>query len=354
MDCGAPRRTAVRVRRGGLGRGFASAGEREAALRKSSRVALTPWPPRHLLSPPRQITGANYLHAMDLDALRCLDAVATTLNFRAAAGRLHLSPSALSERVRQLEDELGVRLFERSTRRVGLSDSGRRLLPLAREILAGAARLTSAAAAPGGRSEYELQLGTRYELGASWLCPALEPLERAHPERTIHLYNGDSPDLLMRLERGDLDAVVGSMRFTSPKLTYANLHPEDYVVVARDLCLRRPSDARRLTLVDVSRDLPLFRYFLDAVPDADEWRFARSEFMGGIGCIRRRVLDGDGRVAVLPRYFVEKDINEGRLQHLMPRTRLHSDAFRLVWRVGHPLAAELAGLAEELRALPLR
>jgi LysR family glycine cleavage system transcriptional activator len=291
---------------------------------------------------------------MDLDALRCLDAVATTLNFRAAAGRLHLSPSALSVRVRQLEDELGVRLFERNTRRVDLSESGRRLLPLAREILAGAARLAAAAGAPALPSEYELQLGTRYELGVSWLCPALEPLGRNHPERIIHLYNGDSPDLLMRLERGDLDAIVGSMRFTSPKLTYANLHPEAYVVVASERCLRRASDAQRLTLVDVSRDLPLFRYFVDALPDADEWRFARWEYMGGIGCVRRRLFDGGGRVAVLPRYFVEADLATGQLHQLMRSVHLHSDAFRLVWRVGHPHAAELMGLAEELRALPLR
>ncbi|HEY2516445.1 MAG TPA: LysR family transcriptional regulator [Polyangiaceae bacterium] len=290
---------------------------------------------------------------MDLDALRCLDAVATTLNFRAAAGRLHLSPSALSERVRQLEDELGVRLFERNTRRVRLSDSGRRLLPLAREILAGVGRLTAVAMVPGPRSEYELHVGTRYELGISWLCPALKPLGRSHPERTIHLYNGDSPDLLMRLERGDLDAVVGSMRFTSPKLTYANLHAEAYVVVARQRCLRRPSDARNLTLVDVSRDLPLFRYFADASPDAEEWRFARYEYMGGIGCVRQRLLDEEGRVAVLPRYFVEADLAAGRFQRLMPGVELHSDAFRLVWRVGHPQAAELMGLVEELRAIPL-
>jgi DNA-binding transcriptional LysR family regulator len=44
----------------------------------------------------------------------------------------------------------------------------------------------------------------------SWLCPALTPLSRRRPERTIHLYNGDTPDLLRRLERGDLDAIVAA------------------------------------------------------------------------------------------------------------------------------------------------
>ena len=126
------------------------------------------------------------------------------------------------------------------------------------------------------------------------------------------------------------------------------------MLVASDRCLRRASDARRLTLVDVSRDLPLFRYFVDAWPTAEEWRFARWEYMGGIGCVRRRLLDGEGRVAVLPRYFVEADLATGRLQQLMRSAHLHSDAFRLLWRIGHPHATELMGLAEELRALPLR
>ena len=291
---------------------------------------------------------------MDLDSLRCFDAAATTLNFRAAAGRVHLSPAAFSDRMQRLEEQLGVELFVRTTHQVGLSEAGRRLLPIAREVLAGGARLEAASRRDAEAAPYELYIGTRYELGLSWLCPSLTPLQRRHPERTIHLYNGDSPDLLLRLERGDLDAIIASMRLTSPKLTYATLHPEEYVLVARRRCLRRRSDAGALTLVDVSRDLPLFRYFLDALPDADPWPFARVEYLGGIGNIKRRILDGHDRVAVLPRYFVQAELASRRLVRLMPRVDARSDSFRLVWRTGHPHASELLRLADELRALPLR
>ena len=291
---------------------------------------------------------------MDLDSLRCFDAAADALNFRAAARRVHLSPAAFSDRVQRLEEELGVPLFRRTTRQVALSDAGVRVLPRARELLAAWERLREDAQAKKTRSAYELTLGTRYELGASWLCPALGPLGRKHPERTLHLYNGDTPDLLLRLERGDLDAIVASMRLTSPKLTYAALHAEDYVFVARDRCLRRREDARALTLVDVSRDLPLFRYFLDALPDAEPWPFAHVEHLGGIGNILARVLDGADRVAVLPRYFIRRELRARRLVQLLPRVRLRSDTFRLVWRTGHPRSAELLALAHELRARPLR
>jgi len=291
---------------------------------------------------------------MDLDSLRCFDAAATTLNFRAGAGRVRLSPAAFSDRIQRLEEDVGQSLFVRTTRHVELSVAGRRLLPLAREVLTSAARFRAAGQATDGATPYELYVGTRYELGLSWLCPALTPLGRAHPERTLHLYNGDSPDLLLRLERGDLDAIVASMRLTSPRLCYAALHPEEYVFVAKRPCVKRREEARHLTLIDVSSDLPLFRYLLDALPDAEPWPFARVEHMGGIGNIRQRLLDGPDRVAVLPRYFVERDLAARRLVRLLPRVSLRSDAFRLVWRVGHPRALELLALAEELRRIPLQ
>ena len=291
---------------------------------------------------------------MDFDSLRCFDAAATTLNFRAAAARVHLSPAAFTDRMQRLEDGLGVTLFARTTRAVSLSADGRRLLPLARELLAGAARLEGLARSPAAAEQIVLTVGTRYELGLSWLCPALPALARAQPARTIHLYNGDTSDLLLRLERGELDAVVASMRLTSPRLSYATLHPEAYAFVARRRCLRRRDDARSLTLVDVTADLPLFRYFLDGLDDAEPWPFAAVEYMGGIGNIRRRLLDEDDRVAVLPEYFVRSDVSARRLTRLLPRTRLRSDAFRLIWRTDHPRAHALLALAQELRRLPLR
>lgn len=291
---------------------------------------------------------------LDLDSLRCFDAAATTLRFRAAAARVHLSPAAFSNRIRRLEESLGVAVLARTTRQVTLTEAGERLLPLAREVLAQLDRLRAAAATRAQPLPFELVIGTRYELGLSWLCPALAPLARKRPERTLHLYNGDSPDLLRRLDRGELDAVVASMRLTSPRLAYAALHPEEYLLVGTDRRLRKRDDARGLTLVDVSADLPLFRYFLDALHDAEPWPFARTEFMGGIGNIRRRVLDGGDRVAVLPRYFIAADVAAGRLVKLLPKIRPRSDSFRLVWRAGHPREAELVALASELRAHPLK
>ncbi len=290
---------------------------------------------------------------MDLDSLRCFVAVAETLHFRAAAERLALSPAAVSDRIRRLEDALDCSLFDRTTRSVSLTDPGRRLLPHARRLLADAARSAAVARGDDRPLPFELTLGTRYELGLSWLCPALAGLAGDRPERTIHLYMGDTDALLDRLDRRAVDACVLSARLTRPHLRTIVLHDEAYAFVSAGAGPACAADAEAFTLVDAAPDLPLFRYLLDALPDGSPWRFGRTLYMGGIGAIRYQVLAGAG-VAVLPRYFVAPDLAEGRLVELLPERPPRSDHFRLVWRADHPRDDELVALADALRALPLR
>lgn len=290
--------------------------------------------------------------APDLHSLRCFLAAAETLRFRTAARIVGLSAPAFSERIRSLEDQLGERLFDRTTRRTGLTEAGRRLVPHARMLVAEAGRCREVVAAADRPDSYALTLGTRFELGLSWLCPALGPLAAARPERTVHLFMGDTPDLVQRVERGEIDAVVFSARLTSSRLRYVTLHPEPYVFVGTDQQIVSDRSVEALALLDVSPDLPLFRYLLDALPEGTSWRFARHEYLGGIGAVRHRALEGAG-VAVLPEYFVRDDLRAGRLRELLPFVTLRSDAFRFVWREGHPLEARLQLLAAELRARPL-
>jgi DNA-binding transcriptional LysR family regulator len=187
----------------------------------------------------------------------------------------------------------------------------------------------------------------------SWLVPSLGALERAAPERTLHVAMADTPDLAVRLERGTVDAFVSSARLTAPNLAYAALHEETYALVGVDPTVSGPADAPRLTLLDVSPDLPLFRYLLDADPGARPWPFARSVYLGGLAAIRHRVLEAAG-IAVLPSYFVEADLAAGRLHRLLPEHPIGRDTFRLVWRRGHPKEVALVALAEALRGIALR
>jgi len=294
----------------------------------------------------------------DLESLRCFEAAAAHPSFRVAAASVALSAAAFGERIKRLEELVGSALFTRTTRHVALTAAGIRLLPQARRVLEEARRCLDVVAGEGIPAPFELTVGTRAELGLSWLVPALGALEQRRPERTLHLQVADSPVLIQHVAHGVLDAAVTSARLAHPRLEIEPLHPETYVFVGAASLLRRkplrgPDDAGVHTLIEVSPDLPLFRYFQDAHPAGGRWRFARVLCLGTISALRQQVAAGRG-VAVLPRYFVESDLRRGRFAALMPRVRMATDRFRLVWRTGHPRDAELRALAADLRQMPLR
>ena len=291
--------------------------------------------------------------SIDLDSLRCFVSVAETLHFRVAAERVALSPAAVSSRVRQLEEVVGTELFTRTTRQVVLTDAGRRLLPHARQLLDGAARCRDIALGHDQPLPYSLIIGTRYELGLSWLAPAIPVLAAQVPERKVHLHMGDTDALLDRLERRVIDACVLSARISRPHIRYSLLHREDYAFVGTGTGPQSAAESEQHTLIDVTPDLPLFRYLLDSLPDSTPWRFRDTLFMGGIGGVRQQVLAGLG-VAVLPRYFIQADLDAGLLRELMPEAPIRHDHFRLLWRADHHREDDLVRLAEALRALPLR
>ncbi len=293
----------------------------------------------------------------DLESLRCFHAAAHHLNFRVAAKSVGLSPAAFGDRIKRLEELYEVRLFERTTRRVVLTPAGERLWPQARRCLDEAARCREVVGENEARTPFSLTVGTRFELGMSWVTPALSALERTRPERMLHLSFGDTPALLGELQRSEIDCLITSARITAAGLKYARLHEERYVFVGSKKLiagqpLSRREHAAHHTLLEINAELPLFRYFLDARPGGEVWSFARTQFLGTIGPVRKRVLEGAG-VAVLPLYFVERDLDNHRLVRLMPRVSMPVDWFRLVWHKDHPRQPDLHALAAELSQIPL-
>lgn len=294
----------------------------------------------------------------DPDSLRCFLAAAHTLNFRAAAEQVSLTPAALSKRIQQLERTLGATLFQRTTRRVSLTDAGLALVPRAEQTLDAAAACVRAARGDEGPPPLELTLGTRHELGLSWLLPQLDALEQAFPHVTLHLYFGSGPDLELQVHAGQISCAISSRQTHDPKLETAQLHEEAYALVAKPSLLkkrplRKATDARQHTLIDAQRSLPLFAYWRDAAPAHHTLDWGQVRILGTIGAIRSWVLQGRG-VAVLPRYQVGPDLAKRRLVEVFPKVQPRSDHFRLLFRRDDPRRPLFLALAAELAQAPLR
>jgi LysR family glycine cleavage system transcriptional activator len=108
-----------------------------------------------------------------VDALRCFVSAARLLNFRKAARTMAVTPAAFGQRIRHLEEDLGVGLFKRTTRSVVLTEAGTSLLPYAERCIAAANDCARAARGDVGPPPRDLVLGTRHELGVSWILPQL-------------------------------------------------------------------------------------------------------------------------------------------------------------------------------------
>ncbi len=293
----------------------------------------------------------------DLDDLRCFVAAARLLHFRKAARSVALTPAAFGQRIKRLETQVGRPLFRRTTRTVHLTEAGRSLVPSAESCLAQAEACLLVGRGEVAPPALEITLGTRHELGLSWITPQLESLAEALPWLSISLYVGSGSDLLLRVRSMEIDCAVTSSRLTDPKLDSARLHREEYVFCgSKALLARTPftraEHASAHTLFDTTAELPLFRYWRDAQGGGDRLRFGRVLRLGGIEIIRRRVVEGAG-VAVLPRYILEDDLKKGRLRVILPSVEPLHDYFRLVFRVDDPRRSAFEALASELLKVPL-
>src|SRR6185369_7534945 len=120
-----------------------------------------------------------------LESLHCFIEAARLLNFRAAARSVALTPAALGQRIRQLEDQIGTPLFHRTTRKVVLTQAGLALVPFAKKTLGTAEECLRAGRGEVGPVPMELTIGTRHELGMSWILPMLPQLRGAHAGLTL-------------------------------------------------------------------------------------------------------------------------------------------------------------------------
>ena len=145
---------------------------------------------------------------MELRSLRYFMAIAKEQNMTNAAAVLHISQPALSYQIAELEKEAGCLLFERTGRKMVLTEEGIKLLSRAERILELADQITDNLKDTGSEIAGDVYIGAAESSQIHLIADAIESLQKQYPDIRYHFYSGNLDDVYSRLSRGDLDFAV--------------------------------------------------------------------------------------------------------------------------------------------------
>ena len=170
---------------------------------------------------------------MDLRQLRYLVALAEELNFTRAAAAEHVAQPALSQQIRRLEDEGGVGLVQRTTRRVALTEAGELLVVRARRILAELEAAGEEMQALRGVDVGHVTIGAIHTMGPIDLSLALATFHEAHPNVALTVREQHSEECAELLRNDELDLAFLSVteRVESHELGLHQLVSEELMVL---------------------------------------------------------------------------------------------------------------------------
>ncbi|HWI79296.1 MAG TPA: LysR substrate-binding domain-containing protein, partial [Ramlibacter sp.] len=170
--------------------------------------------------------------AIELRLWRQFLAVAEELHFGRAAQRLHITQPPLTQAIAQLEERLGVRLFDRTKRSVRLTPAGAALVPQARDLLARAAALPAHARAAAHGEIGRLRLAFVSTVGFGLLPRWVRAFRTQHPQVEFDLVEATGDVQMPALERGDVDAgfILHSPGFAPPGMQRLRVARESLVL----------------------------------------------------------------------------------------------------------------------------
>jgi DNA-binding transcriptional LysR family regulator len=168
---------------------------------------------------------------MELRHLRYFVAVAEELHFSRAAERLHVVQPAVSEQVRKLEEELGVRLFDRTHRNVALTDAGAALLPEAHRVLRQAEAARLAARSASDRAGHLLRIGYVPTALLASIPQTLRRVVASTPNLKTTMEPGPGLELCDAVRAGELDVAVVSLPVPTAGLRVTPLGEQRAVAV---------------------------------------------------------------------------------------------------------------------------
>ncbi|ANN67541.1 LysR family transcriptional regulator [Bordetella bronchialis] len=262
---------------------------------------------------------------MDVADLKTLAAVARHGSMNKAASELHTVQSNVTARIRALEDELGVPLFQRHARGVTITPAGQRMLPFVGRIakLLAEAR---AAARDDGSPAGALALGGLETTTALRLSPLLIEFARAYPQVTLSLGTGTTTALLRDVVECRLDGA-----FVSGPVDHPDIHQE--TIFTEELVLATSPAIRSLKDLAKVADLKTvvfnvgcsYRQRLETLLAGMGIVVARPLEFGSLDAILSCTAAGVG-VTLLPRGVVQSAFEAGRIAlHRLPREQARAE-----------------------------
>jgi LysR family hydrogen peroxide-inducible transcriptional activator len=310
-------------------------------------------------------TPAGKPRQPSLSQLKAFAAVAEHLHFRDAAAAIGMSQPALSGAVAALEDTLGVRLLERTTRKVLLSPAGERLAVRARSVLAEVGALLEEAEAARAPFTGVLRLGVIPTVAPYLLPTVLRVVNENYPRLDLQVHEEQTTSLLDGLAHGRLDLLLLAVPLGAPGVVELPLFDEDFVLVTpRDHWLGGRTDIPRealkeLDLLLLDEGHCLRDQALDICRDAGRTEGAPvTTTAAGLSTLVQLVGGGLG-VTLLPRTALR--VETGRSGELATGDFADPAPTRriaLAMRAGAARAGEFEALAatlrEAVRPLPVR
>lgn len=298
----------------------------------------------------------NYqAHPMTLRQLQYVVAVADTLSFRGAAERCHVSQPSLSAQVAELEEAIGVRLFERDRRGVLITPAGSDLIEHARTVLREADALVDLARRSSDPLAGTLRIGVIPTISPYLLPQLTRVLRETYPRLTTRWTEDKTEVLVERLERGTLEAAVMAEEADIGNVSFAELGFDPFVLATSEnhplgnkKGPARPGelDHEDVLLLDEGHCFRDQALEFCAGADARELEFRATS----LSTLAQMVADGAG-VTLLPEMAVPVEAQRAGLRIRPFKSPAPGRSIILAWRRGSHLEPVLQQVAETLRTL---
>jgi DNA-binding transcriptional LysR family regulator len=168
---------------------------------------------------------------ISLKQMRAFVAVAHAGSFTRAAEQLFITQSALSSLIRNLEAELQLRLLDRTTRRLELTEAGGELLHSLEQLLGDIDRMTSDMRDVRAIRRGRIRIGATPLLASTFIPAAVKAFNEHHPGITVRVMDDPAPQLLQALRDGDIELMVATLDGEHPELASTVLLSDTMVLV---------------------------------------------------------------------------------------------------------------------------